>query len=144
MKAELVFYDYNRKSQRGITASYIERTLGLSIERIGNDTLIVELNGYNEDDFKKNLKSYMHYGHGGIESINIMPLKMERIYNLEIGEKYKLDSGLGGTFNVFLKRREYADGMDYIFEVTNPGFEGLEIKVPESKTYLVQHLNVKV
>jgi hypothetical protein len=68
MNATLSFFNYYRSAQISITKRFIEQTLGLVVMKMGV-TLIVDLNGYNKEDFVKNLKPYMNYGVGGIEEI---------------------------------------------------------------------------
>lgn len=68
MKATLFFYDLQRI--KDITAFYIEKTLGLSVERVDLDKLVVELNEYNVKDFERSMNTYRDYGFGGIIKID--------------------------------------------------------------------------
>lgn len=69
MIATLTFYEYDRKSNRGICYSFIERSLGLKVERVDLDKLVVEMEGYNVKDFERYLIPYRSLGHGGFTSI---------------------------------------------------------------------------
>ena len=69
MTATLTFYDYDRKSNRGICFSFLDRTLGLQVERVDLDKLVVEMEGYNKKDFERYLIPYMHHGYGGVQTI---------------------------------------------------------------------------
>lgn len=65
----------------------------------------------------------------GSQRLCIEYVSDEEVSNFEIGKKYTMASGLGGSFTMELKKN-----MDVlVFEVTNPGFEGMMITLPAEK-----------
>ena len=70
MKATLIIYNYYRKQQRGMIFRFIKNGMGLNVERVDLDKLVVELGDWDKEDFRKDLRSLFNHGKGGIESIN--------------------------------------------------------------------------
>ncbi len=60
---------------------------------------------------------------------------MESKIEFVIGDKYLMDSGLGGSFSIVLTDIIYDNyGINnHIFRVTNRGFEEVDIKIPFDK-----------
>ena len=70
-KAILKFFDYYKKAQMAIAKRVIQSDFGLEILEYDKDSITVALSTYNIEDFKKNLKSLMSNGVGGITEILI-------------------------------------------------------------------------